>query len=426
MARAMAGRGTRGVTLTELLVVISIFVILMAIFVPALGTFAHTSRVIAAADTVAVALREARYHAMSNNVPVVPLILRDRKGRFTITYARKALNFSGTLSSAQTAPINFLAPQNVGWTMLRQSMDAPQLERGAFIYMLGCPYSDLNNPTSYYYPPAELMYVKATRPADPRLVNDSAQYSYVVQMRGVHNTSLRSYVSALGDKTEGFIVVGGMQTDDVVGVTDARDYTLGGFTLPEFIAMDQIPKIDAPGASKEGPVIVTVTAQAALFQEEGMLFSWGGKYPPKDERSVAENYQIFRPIFLSDGRVTMGNHRDTLGGFEAANLDQTLRIFDTYTREALYITLRAANGQVVISKSKPSGIPAYSSLYPPPPPPPPLPPVVSPPPPPSVPPPPASRHTARAAPAAFSTSGTVLAATPAAHRQPRRRREQQQ
>jgi Tfp pilus assembly protein FimT len=51
----------RGVTLTELLVVISIMIILMAILVPALGAFTHTSRVVAAADSVATPLRQARF-----------------------------------------------------------------------------------------------------------------------------------------------------------------------------------------------------------------------------------------------------------------------------------------------------------------------------------------------------------------------------
>src|SRR5690242_8592241 len=90
-------RRARGVSLTEMLVVLAIMVILMAILVPALGAFTHTSRVIGAADTVAGVFREARYRAMNEGVPVVPVILRDRAGKFTITYASKAMEFRDTL-----------------------------------------------------------------------------------------------------------------------------------------------------------------------------------------------------------------------------------------------------------------------------------------------------------------------------------------
>ena len=85
----MKNGSNKGITLTELLVVLSIMIVLLAIMVPALGAFQHTSRVIAASDTLAQVFREARYHAMRESVPVVPVILRDKKGKFTIATRRK-------------------------------------------------------------------------------------------------------------------------------------------------------------------------------------------------------------------------------------------------------------------------------------------------------------------------------------------------
>src|SRR4051794_25654 len=100
----------RGLSLTEMLVVLSIMVILMAVLIPALGAFTHTSRVISAADTLAKVFREARYYAMSNSVPVVPVILRDRDGQFSVTYAAKCMQFRGTLKNSDAAPQTWKPP----------------------------------------------------------------------------------------------------------------------------------------------------------------------------------------------------------------------------------------------------------------------------------------------------------------------------
>src|SRR5262249_6059677 len=132
----MHGSSRRGLSLTEMLVVLSIMIILMAVLIPALGAFTHTTRVIAAADTLAKVFREARFLAMSEGVPTVPIILRDRNGKFRVTYAKKALQFRGTLLKTQGAPITFL-PANVGvtaqpWTMVKQETDLRKLMGGAF------------------------------------------------------------------------------------------------------------------------------------------------------------------------------------------------------------------------------------------------------------------------------------------------------
>src|SRR5471032_638735 len=84
---------SRGLSLTEMLVVLSIMLILIAVLIPALGAFTHTTRVMVAADTLAKVFREARFTAMSEGVPVVPIILRDRHGNFRVTYAKKTLEF---------------------------------------------------------------------------------------------------------------------------------------------------------------------------------------------------------------------------------------------------------------------------------------------------------------------------------------------
>ena len=50
----------RGLSLTEMLVVLSIMVILMAVLIPALGAFTHTTRVIAAGCRYAREVYSAR------------------------------------------------------------------------------------------------------------------------------------------------------------------------------------------------------------------------------------------------------------------------------------------------------------------------------------------------------------------------------
>ncbi|MCW8132029.1 MAG: hypothetical protein KIS92_16905, partial [Planctomycetota bacterium] len=348
-------------TLTEMLVVISIVILLLAIMVTALASFTHTSRVDSAADTLASAFREARYYAMSHNVPTVPVIVRDRKGHFTIMYAARALNFRGQMRVTQNPPISYVATSTTasGWTMYRQSVDLPLLQKGAFVYMVGTATMDLNkiNPSGTNYDRYfEMLYLKVTPPADVRLINDSSQYRYDVLMRGVHNTAMGDfygyYNSGLG--ADGFVVVSGAQSEETVSQANARDYTLTGYTLPEHVFVDQVTKADDPGTIGEGPVFATVTAQAAIFQEGGMFLPNGGKYEP------SRNYPVFLPIFQPDGRVSStststGTLDDARGFPNVKYRDQTLRIIDKVTREARYVTIRTGNGQTVVSNKLPDG-----------------------------------------------------------------------
>src|SRR5437868_3544921 len=129
MKTTRSQRLSAGLSLTEMLVVLAIMVILMAILVPALGAFTHTSRVIGAADTMAKVLREARYRAMNEGVPVVPVILRDRAGKFTITYASKAMQFRGGYGRdwglASWGPPGYGVPGSPNpFSMLRPQVDA--------------------------------------------------------------------------------------------------------------------------------------------------------------------------------------------------------------------------------------------------------------------------------------------------------------
>src|SRR6185436_1718770 len=106
----------------------------------------HTSRVDTDADLVSKAFREARYFAMSHNVSVIPIILRDSKKRFRIVYGARALNFKGSLDSSATPTYSPGSGTSGAWTLWRQSADVlDTLEKGAFVLMVGTSNLDLNS-----------------------------------------------------------------------------------------------------------------------------------------------------------------------------------------------------------------------------------------------------------------------------------------
>jgi prepilin-type N-terminal cleavage/methylation domain-containing protein len=352
----------RGVTLTELLVVLSILVILLAILVPALSGFLHTSRVVAAADTLAAFFRQARFAAMDRKVPVVPIILRDRNCRYTAVYAAQVASFKGQLTAATNPPITYAPAPVSQWSLTRQSLDLPHLQKGAFVFWLGAPTLDLNN-LAAPQPWHEIMYLRATPPADPQRLNESSKYTYEILLRGVHNTARGEFTKASqkGGNADVYMVISGTNIDEsAVGTADARDFTLAsiGVNLPEHIVIDQVPAAEV-AATREGPVCATVTAQCAIIREQSMFVAGGGQY------EVSNRYPVFMPIFMPDGRVSGGLSRSTLAASEADRswtgyVGQTIRVFDTNTREARFITIRSG-GQVMITSKLPAR--AGSSQY---------------------------------------------------------------
>jgi prepilin-type N-terminal cleavage/methylation domain-containing protein len=375
MAKADKKKNRSGVTLTELLVVISIMVILMTIMASALGAFTHTSRVDMAANTLATAFREARFYAMSKNVKVIPIVLRDTEDRLTVVYAAKALHFRGTLAASEDPPLTYApAEEKVTqnpWTLTLKGLDGSALMDGAFVYMVGAPTLDLNNlgASQAYY---ELMQMKVTPPANTVNLNDSSQYTYEILARGVHNTARGTFNSTTSTAmlgVDGYVVVSGSNTGEDIPQIDARDYTLSGFSLPEDVKVDQVPSVESAGVV--GPVQATIIAQAAIFQEEGSLLPDGGKHLP------ADHFPVFLPIFMPDGRVGTAIGTDLLGGLEVRHYgkapfaDRTLRVTDLVTREERFITI-TLNGMVYVSREVPAGymredgdpgIPSYVQIY---------------------------------------------------------------
>ncbi|MCZ7647647.1 MAG: prepilin-type N-terminal cleavage/methylation domain-containing protein [Planctomycetota bacterium] len=385
-----ADRRREGVTLTELLVVISIMIILMAIMASALGAFTHTSRVDAAADTVATALREARYHAMSKNVSVLPVFLRDRKGKQTIVYAAKALSYRGNLAASGATVTDDGQSAPIPWTMTREAIDSANFKQGAFVYMVGTNTLDLDgsmpsvdkdgNPTpgsaqAYY----EMMYIRVT--VDGDYPNDSSRWKYEILGRGVHNTAFGTfnYQTTNYGGADGYVVVSsGINTNYAFADEDeAREFTLSGFALPDHIVVDQAPALDKP-SDYDSRVMGTLTAQAGMFHERALVSGGGfGVHMPADW------YPIFLPIFQPDGRVTSGRSRSSLGSLDVPGgarygmYDLTLRVLDTVSREARFVTVRLASGQVFVSLKVPPrnttgtssedsgdpGVPDYDEVY---------------------------------------------------------------
>jgi type II secretory pathway pseudopilin PulG len=270
----------RAVTLTELLVVLSIMVVLLGILAPALGTFSHTSRVIASADTLSSMFRQARFYAMSQKMPVVPMILKNQKGDYTAVYAAKIGSFKGSFGANE--PFKDWTPAVAGavsnpFSLSRQSKDLPKLEKGAFVFWVGAPTLNLNLRDSLqpYY---ELMFMQVTPPADERLINDSSQYTYRVIKRGLHNTAYGQYDRTRTDGVDLYMVIGSeVDQSEVAGLSqdDARAYTISGISLPNHITVDV-------AENSEGRVLCAVTAQAAVFQEKSFGGWAGEKYPPTD------------------------------------------------------------------------------------------------------------------------------------------------
>ena len=166
--------------MTELLVVISIMIIMLSLMASTLGAFKHTSNVDASAHTLATAFREAKFHALNRNVPVIPIILRDQEGRFTCVYAAKALHFRGTLTARQKAPIKWKPARATRtanpWTLTAKGADRERLIQGAFVLLVGAGTLDLNNTgaAQAYY---ELVQMKVTLPKNPAKLNNSSSYT---------------------------------------------------------------------------------------------------------------------------------------------------------------------------------------------------------------------------------------------------------
>lgn len=347
--------GSRGVTLVELLVVLAILMLLLGVMASALGAFAHTSRVEAAAQTLCEFYRTARYKAMKQSVEVLPALLRDKQGRITGVHAEKALRFNGSLTEGEAAPVIY-PPAAMGglsspWSFTRRAA-AAGLAEGGFAFVIGAATLDLNNLTQpQAYP--ELVYLKATPPASKSFANDAAQYRFEILARGVHNTRIGTFDSTtIGYRgADLYVVSSATNTNANVAPANAADYALSGVNLPDHVSVDMAPDGGIPGPA--GAQCATVTAQAAIFRERSALATGGGIYEP------ARYMPVWLPVFMPDGHVSNGPGGPGLGGLEArtsAYRDMTLRVMDTVTREARYITIRCSDGQVFVSTKLP---PAY-------------------------------------------------------------------
>ena len=211
---------------------------------------------------------------MNEGVPVVPIILRDRQGNFRVTYAKKTLQFRGTLLRTAGAPQTWL-PANPGvtsqpWSLVRQEVDLKKLMGGAFVYWVATPTLNIHDPTQFpggtgptvslgapsqaYY---EMMYMNvvpkldAFGNPDPMYLADTSKYTYNVLMRGCHNTALGNFdplqswggAMYLANFTQYFgmnrgsadvyMVTMGSNTNEIASnATDARDTKVPGFDLP--------------------------------------------------------------------------------------------------------------------------------------------------------------------------------------------------
>ena len=405
--------GTRrlwGVTLTELLVVIAIMVILMAIMGAALGTFAHTSRVDAGAETLANAFREARWLAMSRNVPVTPVIMRDVDGRYSVSYAARMLNFRGELKRSDTPPRKWplVADGENPWSMYRESLDAAELEQGAFVLLAGAPAINLDEALAdkdlpYY----EIVYMNVEPPDKIEDRTDSTKFKYNLLMRGVHNTrwgefSAASVLAATQSDgagglhsfqgIDGYVFLdatGEIKNADSMTKEEMQRMTLSSaeFLLPEFVQIDQVPSlIDVANEEDldKRRVGATITYEAAYFKEDSSAVAGAGfTYPPPWA------FPVFFPVFMPDGSVTYWADQDDLlqtdlGGTRLQmhqTQSYTVRLQDTVTQEARYITITLGGtsgfdaltggstggsaGNVFVSASPPKGTALdYSQAYP--------------------------------------------------------------
>lgn len=382
--RVRSGKSEReeGVTLTELLVVISIMVILMAIMASALGAFTHTSRVDAAADTLVSAFREARFYAMSKNVNVLPIILRDQKGKHTIVYGARALNFRGSLAAADAPPQSYSGASNP-WTMYREELDGASLANGAFVYMVGSNTLDLNDLTSdqAYF---EMTYMKVTPPASAMERGDSSKWTYDIIGRGIHNTAYGTFnfTTTNYGGADGYVVVSGTGANYTFGTeAQMRDFTLSGFNLPDHIVVDQAPMLDKPSAYEER-VAGILHAYAGRFYEDALL---APSMDPSEQHFPKEWYPLFLPIFQPDGRVKTSPNTSFLGGLEedtgaiSGIRNMVLRVVDTVTREQRYVVIGGSKdgqgggstGAIYVSMTLPkrygkggeSAVPDYEDIY---------------------------------------------------------------
>jgi Tfp pilus assembly protein FimT len=379
-------RRTPAFTLTELLVVLSIMIVLVSILAPAMGAFAHTSRVVAAADSLASMFRQARFYAMSHRVQVIPMIMKDTKDNFSAVYAAQAGTYKGVDSTFVTdCSPSATTNKRYRYALTRQAQDLPQLQKGAFVFFI--PVSgaaDLNvnipdmapDPNSWF----ELMFMRVT-PTDPARINDSSTYRYEILKRELHNTAKGAWFANRKEDVVIYMVISGTKIDpaEVTGLSAAaaRDYTISGLSLPNKIVLDVV-------TNAAGQVCAPVTAQAAIFREKSFAGWAGARYPPSGwdpafNPQLPDHFPIFLPIFMPDGRVLDGKYKSGIGSVDANRSaasgiqGQTLRVMDSVSREALYVTVRSG-GQVEVSKKLPdrewpagtiniNPVPLYNDVY---------------------------------------------------------------
>lgn len=191
---------------------------LLGLMGSALGLFVQTYPVDAAAETLALAFREAHGFALSRQVPVLPLLLHDRAGRLTVAYAAKVLRLEGSLEAGTVA--GRLEP---AWELLRKERLAGDLEKGALVALLGA---------------SEL------RPGEPGVevvVLTQTPRGFALLTRGIHQTE----PVRIQPGVEGYLVVSGTECPAAPYPPDGSLFSLEGYRIPARFGIAPYP----PGSS---------------------------------------------------------------------------------------------------------------------------------------------------------------------------------
>jgi prepilin-type N-terminal cleavage/methylation domain-containing protein len=128
MKNSMSGRGQRGFTLIEMLVVLALMLVLATLGIPALQNALHQSKMRGMVQEISIALRLARIDAIKTGQSVVQIVPSTGPGVLPLVRAFSDRNSDGRLDATDPVLASFYLPTGVSFEDNNGMLDKDSVE----------------------------------------------------------------------------------------------------------------------------------------------------------------------------------------------------------------------------------------------------------------------------------------------------------